>query len=168
MKNCIKININMQARKDIKLLSTEEAKTIFEYVFPPNIEKYKYYSFSNISFEPIMTENGQQVSMGLRPLVGINYHNGQDRCILHFDNTKVVRWLYENDYEIKELLENNQHLSEMENDFENFSFAIHWLAQCLEKRDPIIEERTKFEYTFEYIIKTLREHNEKYYYKDYN
>lgn len=157
----------MENRKDIKRLSNDDAKQIFEYVFPPSNDRYRHYTFTDVSLEAVLTENGQQVSLGLRPLVGINYHNGQDRCILHFDNTKVVSWLYENGYDIKDLLDGNEHLSEMEGDFENFSFAIHWLAECLEKRDPVIEERTKFQYTFEYVIKQLRKFNEKYYYKDY-
>lgn len=157
----------MEARKDIRQLSTEDAKKIFEYVFPPGNEKYKYHSFTDVSFDAVMTDNGQQVSFGLRPLIGINYHNGQDRCILHFDNTKVVSWLYENGYDIKDLLDGNEHLSEMEGDFENFSFAVHWLAECLEKRDDPGFNKTKYLYTFEHVVKQLRNFNEKYYYKDY-
>jgi len=157
----------MGNRKDIKQLSDGDARQVFEYVFPPSKDGYRHYTFTDVSFEAVVTENGQQVSLGLRPLVGINYHNGQDRCILHFDNTKVVSWLYENGYDIKDLLDGNEHLSEMEGDFENFSFAIHWLAECMEKRGDPKFNRNNIEYNIEYVIKQLRDLNEKYYYKDY-
>lgn len=148
--------------KKIEELTEVEAREILEFVFPKK-ESYEKY-FTGLSLKPVITEDGsQQVTFGLRPIIGIKYHNGQDNCILHFDNTKVVLWLYKNGYDITELLEMNSHFSEMESDFENFSFAIHWL---IEKRKHI-EEDKKHLYTLDYVIEELKKYNEKYYYKDY-
>lgn len=62
----------------------------------------------------MITEEGhEQLTLGMRTIIGVEYHNGQDNCILYFDNSKVILWLYNNGYDIKEFLENNKHFSEM-------------------------------------------------------
>jgi hypothetical protein len=150
--------------KKIEELTEEEAREIFSFVYPPENEKYKYHWFKELKKEPIINEDGsQRVTFSLRPIVGILYHNGQDNCVLHFDNTKVVLWLYKYGYDIENLLETNSHFTEMESDFESFSFAIHWLA---EKRKHIPEDKKEL-YTLDYIFAELKKYNEKYYYKDY-
>src|ERR1035437_3072833 len=111
--------------KNIKELTEDEAKQILEFVYPN-----KDNLFRELSFEPKITEDGrQQVTLGMRSIIGIEYHNGQDGCIIHFDNTKVVLWLYKNGYDITQLLETNSYLSEMETDFENFAYEIDWLSK---------------------------------------
>jgi hypothetical protein len=112
--------------KDIKELTGDETKQILEFVYINDKDKY----FRKLSFEPKINENGnEQVTMGIRSIIGIEYYNGQDNCILHFDNTKVVLWLYKNGYDITKLLEVNSYLSEMEYDFEQFAFAISYMAK---------------------------------------
>jgi hypothetical protein len=145
--------------KNIIDLTEEEGKQILEFVYPDKERN----SFTKLSFEPTLTGNGEQVTLGMRSIIGILYHNGQDNCILHFDNSKVVLWLYKNEYDITSLLEKNFYFSEMEQDFENFSYAIHWLG---EQRKHIEKDR-QHEYTLEYVLKEMDEYNEKYYFKDY-
>lgn len=146
--------------KNIKELTEDEAKQILKFTYPNDKDNW----FRKLSFEPKITEDGmQKVTLGLRSIIGIEYHNGQDNCILHFDNTKVVLWLYKNGYEITELLEANSHLSEMEKDFENFSYEIHWLG---EKRKHIDKDKEHL-YTLDYVLGELKKYNDKYYYKEY-
>jgi hypothetical protein len=146
--------------KNIKELTEDEAKQILEFAYPKDKDKW----FRKLSFEPKINEDGsQQVTFGMRSIIGIEYHNGQDNCILHFDNTRVVLWLYKNGYDIIELLESNSYLSEMEKDFENFAFAIDWMS----KGDDGFREGYKQNWTLEYVTKKCKELLEKYYYKDY-
>ena len=73
--------------KNIKELTEEEAKEILKFVYP-NDENYW---FKKLSFEPVITEDGkQQITFGGRSIIGIEFHDGQDNCILHFDNSKAV------------------------------------------------------------------------------
>ena len=146
--------------KKIEELTEVEAEEILKFVYPD--EKYNW--FKKLSFEPVIEADGsQRVTFGMRSIIGIEYHNGQDNCILHFDNTKVVLWLYKNGYDITDFLEANSYLSEMEEDFENFSFAISWMA----KGEDGFREGSKQNWTLEYVTKKCEELLEKYYYKDY-
>lgn len=146
--------------KNIKELTEDEVKQILEFVYPND----KNNRFRKLSFEPKITEDGkQQVTLRMRSIIGIEYHNGQDNCILHFDNTKVVLWLYKNGYDITELLEANAYLSEMEIDFENFAFGIDWVS----KGEEGFREGYKQNWTLEYVTKKCKELLEKYYYKNY-
>jgi len=106
----------INSKKPISELTEEEAKEILDFVFPDN----KYRFFTGLSFEPVLDSDGkQQVTFsGFRPIVGILYHDGRDNCILHFDNTMVVLWLYQHDYDITEQLITNQDLSTMERKFD--------------------------------------------------
>mgnify|MGYP003333090523 FL=1 len=146
--------------KNIKELTEDEAKQILEFAYPKDKDNW----FRKLSFEPKITEDGrQQVTFGMRPIIGIEYHNGQDNCILHFDNTKVVLWLYKNGYDITNLLEVNASFSEMEKDFENFAFEVEWMA----KGDEGFRDDVKHNWTLDYVKKKCKELVEKYYYKDY-
>jgi hypothetical protein len=146
--------------KNIKELSEDEAKEILKFVYPND----EYNWFKKLSFEPVITENGkQQITFGGRSIIGIEFHNGQDNCILHFDNAKVVLWLYKNGYDITELLEANSYFSQMEQDFENFAFAIEWMA----KGEEGFRDGFQQNWTLEYVTKKCRELLDKYYYKDY-
>jgi hypothetical protein len=145
--------------KDIKELTEEEAKQILDFVYPED-----NYWFQKVSFEPKILENGsQQVTFDMRPIIGIEFHNGQDNCILYFDNSKVVLWLYKNGYDITNLLENNSYFSEMERDFENFAFSIEWMS----KGEEGFREGHEHKWTLDYVKKKCKELVEKYYYKDY-
>ena len=146
--------------KNIKELTEDEAKQILEFTYPKNKDNL----FRKLSFEPKITDDGkQQVTFDMRSIIGIEYYNGQDYCVLHFDNTKVVLWLYKNGYDITELLESNSYLSEMERNFENFSFEVIWLA----KGEEGFREDVKHNWTLDYVKQKCKELVEKYYYKDY-
>lgn len=146
--------------KKIEELTEVEAEEILKFVYPD--EKYNW--FKKLSFEPVIEKDGsQRVTFGMRSIIGIEYHNGQDNCILHFDNTKVVLWLYKNGYDVADLLEANSHYSEMETDFENFAFGISWMA----KGEEGFREGSKQNWTLEYVTKKCKELLERYYYKDY-
>ncbi len=135
--------------KNIKELTENEAKEILKFVYPENKDNY----FTKLSLEPVISEDGKQrVTFDLRPLVGIEYYNGQDNCILHFDNTRAVLWLYKNGYDITEMLEANSHLSELENDFDMFSFAIYRLT---DKQSKISKDQEHL-FTLEYVIEELK------------
>ena len=146
--------------KNITELTEAEAKQILEFVYPNRKDNW----FKKLSFEPKITEDGkQQITFGMRSIIGIEYHNGQDNCILHFDNTKVVLWLYRNGYDISELLEANSHFSEMENDFEWFAFGITLIS----KGEESFEKGMKHNWTLDYVKKKSKELLGEYYYKDY-
>ena len=145
--------------KNIEELTEQEAKEILKFVFPK-----ENYWFKELSMKPKINDDGsQQVTFGMRSIIGILYHNGQDNCILHFDNTKAVLWLYKHGYDIEDLLETNKYLSEMEIDFENFAFAVEYIKI---KKDKLTEEN-KDKFTIDYILKEYERAAEKYYYKDY-
>jgi hypothetical protein len=146
--------------KNIKKLTEDEAKEILKFVYPDDDD----YWFQKLSFKPVITEDGkQQISFGGRPLIGIEFHNGQDNCILHFDNSKAVLWLYKNGYDITELLEANSYFSQMEQDFQNFAFGVEWMS----KGDEGFRESVKQNWTLDYVKKRCQELLEQYYYKDY-
>jgi hypothetical protein len=145
--------------KNIKELTEDEAKQILEFAYPNDKDNW----FRKLSFEPKITKDGnEQLTFGMRSIIGIEYHNGQDNCILHFDNTKVVLWLHKNGYDITELLEANSYLSEMEKDFENFAFSI----DCMSKGDEGFRDGYKQNWTLEYVTKKCKELLNTYYYKD--
>lgn len=147
--------------KKITELTEQEAERIFNYVFPKS--KYEYSYFNGVSFESIPLGEGQQVGMDMRPIVGILYNNGQDNCVLHFDHSKVVLWLYEHGYDILELLKENKHMSELENDFENFAFQIHLMSTGNETWQNSHKQNWTLDYVKEKCTKLLNE----YYYKNY-
>lgn len=147
--------------KNIKKLTEDEANDILKFVFPN--EKYIY--FLNIFFEPKISEDGgEEITFGARSIIGIEYHNGQDRCILHFNNSKVIFWLYKNGYDIIDLLQQNLYFSQLERDFENFSFAIEWMS----KGEDGFKDNVKKNWNLEYVKNKCKELLDKYYYKDYD
>ena len=146
--------------KSVKELTEKEAIELLSYVYP----KYKKADFISIKHEPTITEDGrQQITLGGRSIIGIEYHNGQDRCILHFDHTKAVLWFYKNGYDITNLLERNSYLSEMENDFSNAMLAVSLLSKGQEAFAPEFRKN----YTLDYVERKCTEIYQKYYLKDY-
>lgn len=148
--------------KQINELTDLEAKQILKFVFPD-----KNHQFTKIEFEPRPNKDGTtNVTFGLRPIVGILYHNGQDNCILHFDHSKVVLWLYKNGFDILELLELNENLTFVEQNLENLAFRLYSLLKTPEflkyrgKKDTEIEKI----FTLEYVLKEIKEAADKYYY----
>ena len=156
--------------KNIKELTEYEAIQILAFYLPnktdyDNPKNYDYW-FTGLSFEPKKTdEGGQYITFGGRSIIGIEYRGGlnNDGFILHFDNSKVVLWLYKNGYDITELLETNKYFSEMENDFSNMAFEVEQLS----KGDEVFRETHKQNWTLDYVTKKCKELIEKYYYKDY-
>lgn len=112
--------------KNIKELTEQEAKEILEFVYPITETVFR-----SLSFEAEIDKDGfEQVSFsGFRSLIGINYYNGQDDCILYFDNTKAVLWLYKHGYDITEQLETNGDMSKDINNYDNMGFEISMLAK---------------------------------------
>jgi len=147
--------------KDIKELTEDETRQILEFVYPNNKDNF----LKKISFEPKITEEGyQQITLGGRDIIGIEYHNGQDNCILHFNNTRVVLWLYKNGYDITDLLESNAYMSEMENDFSDAMFEVSWLSEGEAVFSPEVIQN----WTLDYVKRRCTEIYNKYFMKDYN
>lgn len=146
-------------RKDIKELTNDEAKEIFDYV---NTDEYAY--FEALITEPEIDNEGNiRVTLGLRPAVGIYYRNGSgDGCLLHFDHTGVISWLYNNNYEIGVLLENNKYLSNIEEDIDNLAFAIHW--QCKGKPENLLQTIGVDSVTLDKTREELLKAADRYYY----
>lgn len=146
-------------RKSIKELTEDEAREILNYVYPD-----KDYWFEGLHYDSKVEKDGsRQVTFGLRPLIGIGYRNDLgDRCMIHFDNTKVVLWLYKNGYDIEEQLEENKYMTQMEYDFENLAFAITW--HCESKPNHLKEEGKEDTYTLEKTREILLKAVNKYYY----
>lgn len=147
-------------RKDIKELTDKEAEEILKEVYPD-----EEVSFDKIHFEetPRDEDGMRQVTFGLRPIVGIAFRAGfnWDGCMLHFDDSRVINWLYKNGYEIGSLLEMNKDMSKIEMDLENLAYEIHW--HC-DHNPKVLEERGKKGYTLEDTRKYLIDAANKYYY----
>ncbi len=134
--------------KKINELSEKEAEEILKFVYPDDKDNY----FIELKFESEKLPNGgQYVTFALRPIIGILYHGGQDRCILHFDNHKVIYWLCKNGYDVLELLESVQNDSKLIKDLDNFMYSVHWLRVSREH----IEPKLKHEYDLEYVLSEL-------------
>ena len=148
-------------KKNIDELTEKEAKEILKFVYPND----KYISFRELSFNPKINADGsQQVTMNCDPIIGICYHNGQDNYILHFDDTKVVLWLYQHDYDIEEFLIKNQFYSEMNDDFDRISFCVLQMS----KGEDNFMEGNKHNWNLEFVKNRCKELVEKYWFKDYN
>lgn len=146
--------------KSIKDLTKEDAKAILAFVYADKDENDRY--FIDISHEPHINEDGKQhITFGGRSIIGIQYHNGQDRCILHFDNTKAILWLYKNGYDILEQLEDNQEMSSEEIDFDNLAFVMYQFSLG----DEAFKPEVKHNWTVEYVQRRAKEAYEKYYLK---
>ena len=134
--------------KLINELTETEAKEILASVFPN-----KDYILNEVSHTPFITEDGgsEEITFGGRSKIGILYRNDYgDNCILHFDNTKVVLWLYKNGYDITEQLEYNSHFSDMESKIDNIMFEIFELS------NGNVREEYKTNYTLEYVEKKCK------------
>lgn len=147
-------------KKDIKQLTDKEAQEILRYVYPNDNDNL----YKGISFETDKNKEGNiKVSMQGRPVIGIKYHNGQDNCILHFDHSKVILWLYEHGYDIFNFLVYNSDFSEIEKDFENFSFAIVCLA-----KDIAPTSKSYTNWTLERVRNRLNKLIDEFFYKESN
>lgn len=151
----------MNNKKEIKELTEDEARKIFEYVF-----KGKDYTFKCLTLDkPQADENGMvQITFGGRIPIGIEYWNSYpDLCVLHLDNTKAIKCLYEMGYDIQEFLEMNEYMSEMENDFVSLTFAV----EDLSKGEEIFRDGYKHNWTLDYVKNKCKELLQKYCFKNY-
>lgn len=147
-------------KKSISELTQEEAKSILEFVYPNSD-----YVFLKLEFTPEKNKDGSiALTFNLEPVVGILYYNGQDRCVLHFYNSKVVLWLYQNNYDIEEYLTRNKYFSEMEQNFENFGFGVSMLS----KGEEPFKKNDAHYFTLDYVKTRCKELLEKYLYCDYD
>jgi len=154
--------------KKISELTDKEAEEILEYVYPGktklfNPKKYDYW-FDELHFEPLIENEQMSVGFDMRPIVGIGYKNNMgDRCRIHFDDIKVMSWLYQHGYDITEELKQNEYLSEFENDMDNVSFELYQMSIGEEN----FGAESKHNCTREYYIKKSKELLETYFYKNY-
>lgn len=146
-------------KKSIKELTEEEAREILKFVHPD-----KDYWFDKLHHESKVEEDGtRQVTFGLRPIIGISYRNDMgDRCMIHFDNTRAMLWLYRNGYDIEEQLEINKDMTQMEYDLEELAFAITW--HCESRPKHLKEEGKEDNYTLEKTRKVLLKAADRYFY----
>lgn len=145
-------------RKPITDLSIEEANEILDFVYPGDD-----HTNIRLSFIPVKCENGEKITMGGRSIVGITYRGGinNDGMVLHFDNSKAVLWLYQNGYEIEELLNENICMSEMQSDFSNFAQEV----ELMSIGEDGFKDGYKHNWNLDYVKKKCKELLEKYYYK---
>lgn len=83
--------------KDIHELTKKDGQNIVDLFYPDDG------AFDKFSFEPIVTEDGhQQVTFSGSSIIGIccRYGINGDGVLIDFDNPKVMKYLYENDYDI--------------------------------------------------------------------
>ena len=148
--------------KNISELTYREAEDLLHFVYP----ELSKGSFCKIRVKPEESPNGGvYITMGGGDGVGVEYLNDHcDKCVLHFDDTRAVLWLYRHGYDIEKQLVNNSYLSEMESDFNALAYGLHYYIEDAEKN--FIEER-KQNYTLEYTRKKASELLDTYYYKDY-
>ncbi len=152
-------------KKDIKSITEKEAKEILEYLFPnetslSNPKNYKY-NFTKISHEMVLDKEGyQQISFGGRSLIGIFYYNDKigDECILHFDDIRILPWLYENDYDILDLLKENIIYYDMGNNFDNFAFAVLQLSKGVHAFAEGYKQNWNLEYVHNKCVELLDEY----------
>lgn len=139
--------------KKLTELTDEQAKEILNFVF--NNEGY---SFSKISF---VADDPSQITMGGSRCIGIEFHNGQDNCILGFNNSKVVIWLYQNGFDIIDQLIQNKDVSDDLAAFDHIAFEVF----CLSHGEEMFRGNTKKNWTLDYVKKKCSEIYEKYYLK---
>jgi len=101
--------------KPLTELTHKDGERIFEFYFPgktPLFDPKSYdYWFTEIRHESIVDEYGmRQISLSSgRPIIGIMGKGGLncDNILLHFDDPKVMLWLYQNGFDIEEQLKEN-------------------------------------------------------------
>jgi len=143
--------------KNIREITKEECEEALEYVYPG-----KNYYYTGISHDMVIDEQGrQQLMLSGRSIIGIRYHNGQDNAVLHFDNTKLLVWLYKNGYDISEQLEVNSEMSEDEHGVSMMAFGMLSLAKGIDG----FREGYKQNWTLEYVQKKCISLLDKWYYK---
>jgi hypothetical protein len=146
--------------KNITELTEIEAKEILKFVYP-DVKEYERY-FTGLSFEPVISEDGmQQITFTGRSIIGIKYHNAQDNCLLHFDNHKVILWLYKNGYDITDFLESVQNDDKIINKLKNFMFNIYFLVN--NRQEQLKKNDKEHMFSLEYVIKNLKEALDKYF-----
>lgn len=152
--------------KNIRQLTDIEGKEILNYVYPHDENDHNSWKiYRNLSFEhKINVDGSQQVTFSMNPIIGIVYNNSHnDTCVLHFNHAKVILWLYNNGYDIKELLEENKYLSDIELDFNNLLDDVLWLS----KGEKGFSKENEHLWTLEYVKDKCKKLIEKYIYKDY-
>lgn len=145
-------------KKNIRELTEDEAKEIIEFVHPG-----RDCFFRGLSFDRVLDEEGHEnITMSGHSIIGIQYHNGQDGCLLLFNNVKVISWLYEHNYEIKDLLEKNHYIDNLEKNYDLMGFSVHMLS----KGTDAFADDAKDRFTLEYVIKKCKEIVDNYYFVD--
>lgn len=142
-------------KRNIKEITDREAKELFKYVFPK--EKYPNLYYKGLNLEPIINEDGsRKVTFGMRDPIGIQYKNDMgDGCVLHFDHTKAVSWLYRNGFDVSEQLEENEFMSEESAHLDMFYFSMKMFKkQCMEIWEDKNHER-KSKITVDSIFKSI-------------
>ena len=151
--------------RPIKTLTLEEAKQILEFVYPQqtplgNPKDYTYW-VEGLEFE----RTSSQVTFGGLPIIGIKYRGGSngDGYLLPFEDSKVVLWLYKNNFDILEQLEANFYASDIENDFSNMAFEV----ESLSRGEEGYSKNMRHNWTLESVQRRCKAMLDKYYYKEY-
>lgn len=113
--------------KKLKDLTSKEAEKIIKTYYPDHC-------FMELIHEPIRGEHGIQISLsgnvvGIKTIAGIN----NDGCLIPFHDLKVIKWLYNNEYDINELLEQRiaycEDSEEWENTLSNYLSESYFIAK---------------------------------------
>lgn len=144
--------------KKINELTEKEANDILKFVYP-NQDNH----FMELSFEPIIDEEtgAERITFEGNSAVGIIYLSEMnDRCILAFENTKSVLWLYRNGYDIEKFLEENSYMTQMERDYSDMAYHVSELS----RGQKAIRKNSKKKFTTKYV-KDICKHLIEMYYK---
>lgn len=161
--------------KKLNELTEKEGEEILKFIFPEEYKKKEIY-FNKFSFEPIIDKEGRrEITFGGMYVVGILYYSGinMDRCLLRFEDTRVILWLYSNNYDITELLEKNQYLSDVLEDYIDVQNKLRLLTgrplmiSYDDREVDFIAETYGHPKTKEEIQDKLKELVKKYYFKEY-
>ncbi len=118
--------------KNIRELTNDDAVAILT-------ELEKDWVFDKLSFDPIINEKGeQQLTFSGSSIIGICYRSGPnlDGYIKHFSDLKVMKWLYQHNFDIEELIQDR-----IESEEEDEAYRDHFFKE----RDEMLMKIKKYE-----------------------
>ena len=128
--------------KEIKEITEQDCREILKYVFKDC--NYSYHGFKDIDDEYFKY---------------ILYNNGQDMCLLYDDDTRVINWLYENDFDITYQLKSIKDLSAIQMEVDDLIGDL--LTLSLGTKNMKSEYHKNF--TMEYILNKCYDIFDKYF-----
>lgn len=132
--NIINVYKETFIRKKITELTIKEAEEIVKST------GVKDFIIDELSFEPKIDEEGhQQITFSGESIIGICYRAGSnyDGYLLPFNELKVIKWLFNNGYDINDLLdEANERYQSLNEEFKEI-----WDTYCKEDLDKLIKKQ---------------------------